>query len=53
MRDRSDPHERRFAALFDAFALAGVTAEHTLYNIGSPGEGENTLANRPRLVGWG
>jgi hypothetical protein len=31
MRDRSDPHEGRFGALFDAFAAAGVAAEPAVY----------------------
>jgi hypothetical protein len=32
MRDRSDPAESRFAALFDAFAAAGVAAEPAVYD---------------------
>lgn len=32
MRDRSDPHESRFGALFDAFARAGVTAVPAVYH---------------------
>ncbi|MBW8843706.1 MAG: Cj0069 family protein [Burkholderiales bacterium] len=31
-RDRSDPAEGRFAALFDAFAAAGVAAEPAIYH---------------------
>jgi hypothetical protein len=31
-RDRSDPSESRFAALFDAFKAAGVSAEPAVYN---------------------
>ena len=31
-RDRSDPAEGRFAALFDAFAAAGVVAEPAIYH---------------------
>ncbi|MDR7267513.1 hypothetical protein J2X20_000142 [Pelomonas saccharophila] len=31
-RDRSDPAESRFAALFDAFNAAGVSAEPAVYN---------------------
>jgi len=31
-RDRSDPVESRFAALFDAFAAAGVVAEPAIYH---------------------
>lgn len=32
MRNRSDPAERRFAALFEAFAAAGVAAEPAVYH---------------------
>ncbi len=32
MRDRADPAESRFAALFDAFAAAGVNAEPAVYH---------------------
>lgn len=31
-RDRSDPAERRFAMLFDAFAPAGVAVEPSVYH---------------------
>lgn len=31
-RDRADPKESRFAALFDAFAAAGVSAEPCIYH---------------------
>jgi len=31
-RDRNDPTQSRFAALFDAFAAAGVVAEPAVYN---------------------
>jgi hypothetical protein len=31
-RDRSDPAESRFAALFEAFAAAGIAAEPAVYN---------------------
>ena len=31
-RDRADPAESRFAALFDAFAAAGVPAEPAVYD---------------------
>jgi hypothetical protein len=31
-RDRADPRESRFAALFDAFATAGVAAEPAVYH---------------------
>jgi hypothetical protein len=32
MRDRADPRESRFAALFDALATAGVVAEPSVYH---------------------
>ncbi len=32
MRDRADPQESRFAALFEAFAAAGVRAEPAVYH---------------------
>lgn len=32
MRDRADPAESRFSALFDAFAAAGAAAEPAVYN---------------------
>ena len=45
MRDRSDPTESRFAALFDAFALAGVTAVPAVYNDDFAEEVETQLRN--------
>ena len=32
--DRADPAESRFAALFQAFAAAGIAAEPAVYQIG-------------------
>ena len=40
MRDRADPAESRFAALFEAFASAGVAAVPAVYNDVFAGEVE-------------
>lgn len=43
MRDRSDPAESRFAALFDAFARAGIPAIPAVYDDAFAGEVEAQL----------
>ncbi len=52
MRDRSDPTESRFAALFDAFALAGVTAVPAVYNDDFAEEVETQLRNCRLVLVW-
>jgi hypothetical protein len=49
MRDRSDPAESRFAALFDAFARAGIEAAPAVYHDDFADEVEAQL-RRCRLV---
>lgn len=49
MRDRADPAESRFGALFDAFAAAGVPAQPAVYHDDFAGEVAEQL-RRVRLV---
>jgi hypothetical protein len=52
MRDRSDPAESRFAALFEAFASAGVTAAAAVYNDDFSDEVETQLRGRGVVLAW-
>jgi len=51
-RDRADPSASRFAALFDAFAAAGVGAEPALYHDDFEGEVESQLAQVQGVLVW-
>ena len=52
MRDRSDPAESRFAALFEAFAHAGVTAVPAVYNDAFAEEVEAQLRDCRLVLVW-
>jgi hypothetical protein len=52
MRDRSDPAESRFAALFEAFACAGVRAVPAVYNDDFAGEVETQLRDCRVVLAW-
>jgi len=52
MRDRSDPKESRFAALFDAFAAAGIDAVPAVYNDDFEGEVEQQLRSLQLVLVW-
>jgi hypothetical protein len=52
MRDRSDPAESRFAALFDAFASAGVKAVPAVYNDDFAAEVEAQLRECRLVLAW-
>lgn len=52
MRDRADPAESRFAALFEAFASAGVTAVPAVYNDAFAGEVEAQLRDCRLVLTW-
>ncbi len=52
MRDRSDPDESRFAALFEAFARAGVKAVPAVYNDDFADEVEKQLGACRLVLVW-
>lgn len=52
MRDRCDPAESRFAALFEAFARAGVKAVPAVYNDAFAEEVENQLRGCALVLVW-
>ena len=52
MRDRSDPAESRFAALFEAFSRAGVAAVPAVYNDAFAGEVESQLRDCALVLVW-
>lgn len=52
MRDRADPGESRFAALFDAFAGAGVRALPAVYHDDFAGEVEEQLRHAALVLAW-
>jgi hypothetical protein len=52
MRDRSDPAESRFAALFDAFAAGGITACPAVYHDDFAGEVEAQLRGVRVVLVW-
>jgi hypothetical protein len=52
MRDRSDPAESRFAALFEAFAHAGVNAVPAVYNDDFVDEVEAQLRGCHLVLAW-
>lgn len=52
MRDRSDPTEGRFAALFEAFARAGVNAVPAVYNDAFAEEVEKQLRDCALVLVW-
>jgi hypothetical protein len=52
MRDRSDPAESRFAALFGAFARAGVNAVPAVYNDAFADEVEAQLRGCRLVLAW-
>jgi hypothetical protein len=52
MRDRADPAESRFAALFEAFASAGVTAVPAVYNDAFAEEVETQLRDCRLVLTW-
>jgi hypothetical protein len=52
MRDRSDPAESRFAALFEAFARAGVAAVPAVYNDDFADEVEAQLQDCGLVLVW-
>ncbi|HEY8050008.1 MAG TPA: Cj0069 family protein [Ramlibacter sp.] len=51
-RDRSDPAESRFAALFDAFARAGIDAVPAVYNEDFADEVEAQLRGAALVLVW-
>jgi hypothetical protein len=51
-RDRSDPAESRFAALFDAFAAAGVAAEPAVYHDDFADEVAAQLRHVDAVLAW-
>jgi len=51
-RDRSDPAESRFAALFDAFAAAGIPASPAVYHDDFADEVEARLLDTPLVLVW-
>ena len=52
MRDRASPAESRFAALFEAFASAGVTAVPAVYNDSFAEEVETQLRSCGLVLAW-
>lgn len=52
MRDRADPAESRFGALFEAFARAGVKAVPTVYNDAFADEVEQQLRDCHLVLAW-
>jgi hypothetical protein len=52
MRDRSDPSESRFAALFDAFARAGIDATPAVYHDDFADEVEAQLRKARVVLVW-
>ena len=52
MRDRSDPAESRFAALFEAFSRAGVAAVPAVYNDAFAGEVESQMRDCALVLVW-
>ena len=52
MRDRSDPAESRFAALFEAFAAAGIAACPAVYHDDFAGEVESQLRGIDVVLAW-
>ncbi len=52
MRDRSNPAESRFAALFEAFAAAGIAACPAVYHDDFAGEVEAQLRGIDVLLAW-
>jgi hypothetical protein len=52
MRDRSDPAESRFAALFEAFAAAGVPAVPAVYHDDFAAEVEEQLRRAALVLVW-
>jgi len=52
MRDRADPRESRFAALFAAFAAAGVTAQPAVYHDDFAAEVEAQLSTLDGVLVW-
>jgi hypothetical protein len=52
MRDRADPTESRFGALFDAFASAGVKAVPAVYNDAFADEVEQQLRDCHLVLAW-
>lgn len=51
-RDRSDPAASRFAALFDAFARAGITVEPAVYHDDFSDEVEAQLSRLQGVLVW-
>jgi len=52
MRDRSDPAESRFAALFEAFAAAGIAACPAVYHDDFADEVESQLRKVDVVLAW-
>jgi hypothetical protein len=52
MRDRADPGESRFAALFDALAAAGVAAEPAIYHDDFVAEVRSQLLRLDGVLVW-
>lgn len=52
MRDRADPAESRFGALFEAFASAGVKAVPAVYNDAFADEVEQQLHDCQLVLAW-
>jgi hypothetical protein len=52
LRDRADPAESRFAALFEAFARAGVTAVPAVYHDDFAAEVEGQLRGCSAVLAW-
>ncbi|MEZ0206018.1 Cj0069 family protein [Ideonella sp.] len=52
MRDRADPSESRFAALFDAFRAAGVAAEPAVYHDDFADEVTAQLSQVDGVLAW-
>lgn len=52
MRERADPAESRFAAVFDAFAAAGVAAEPAVYHDDFAGEVRAQLLRVDGVLVW-
>ena len=52
MRERADPAESRFAALFDAFSAAGIRAVPAVYHDDFAGEVESQLRGVQLVLVW-
>ncbi len=52
MRDRADPAESRFAALFDAFSASGVRAVPAVYNDDFAEEVREQLSHVDGVLVW-